>query len=131
MNTKFFFSAIALFAITSAANALPIGQHVKLSQVKEEVATSAVIKGAQVSGVNEEVATSAVIKGVEYKSGMEVAGGRIDMDTEFKSGMEVARKFGWPRVSDTEDPTVFGAKVPAVSDTEKKAEFAIVDYLRH
>ena len=101
MNTKFFFSAIALFAITSAANALPFGKHVKLSQVNEEVATSAVIKGAQVSGVNEEVATSAVIKGVESKSGMELAA---------KRGPHFP---------------------PYIVDTEKKAEFAIVDYLRH
>ncbi len=118
MNTKFFFSAIAMFAITSVANAIPtgrIGRRAEAVRVNEEVATSAVIKGAQVSGVNEEVATSAVFKGVEFKSGMEVAGGRIDMDTEFKSGMEVAAGVGlkriWPRVNDTENPTEFAAKL--------------------
>ena len=58
MNTKFFFSAIAMFAITSVANALPFGKHGKFPQV------------------NEEVAASAVFKGVECKSGMELAARR-------------------------------------------------------
>ena len=105
MNTKFFFSAIAMFAITSAANALPFGKHGKFPQVNEEVATSAVIKSAAVSGVNEEVATSAVIKGAQV-SGVneEVATSAVIKGVEYKSGMEVAIKFGWPRVSDTENP---------------------------
>ena len=107
MNTKFFFSAIAMFAITTVANAAPIIRRAEAVRVNEEVATSAVIKGARVRGVNEEVATSAVFKGAEVKS-----------------GMEVAARFGWPRVSDTEDPTVFGAKVPAVRDTERATEIA-------
>ena len=55
MNTKFFFSAIAMFAITTVANAAPL------------------IRRAEAVRVNEEVATSAVIKGAEVKSGIELA----------------------------------------------------------
>ncbi|MCQ2234493.1 MAG: hypothetical protein MJZ24_07140, partial [Paludibacteraceae bacterium] len=96
-----------MFAITTVANAAPIIRRAEAVRVNEEVATSAVVRRAEAVRVNEEVATSAVFKGVESKS-----------------GMEVAARFGWPRVSDTEDPTVFGAKVPATGDTERATEIA-------
>ncbi len=117
MNTKFFFSAIAMFAITSAANALPFG--VIFPRVNEEVATSAVIKSAAVSGVNEEVATSAVIKGAQV-SGVneEVATSAVIKGVEFKSGMELAAKRG-PHFP------------PFIVDTEKPMEVAIYHPLRH
>ncbi len=106
MNTKFFFSAIAMFAITSVANAAPLIRRAEAVRVNEEVATSAVIKGAQVSGVNEEVAK------VEAKSGIDFRGGIVNDATQnsdcalkaredVKSGIELAKKIG-PRVNDTE-----------------------------
>ncbi|MBQ0029442.1 MAG: hypothetical protein KBT32_03300 [Bacteroidales bacterium] len=131
MNTKFFFSAIAMFAITTVANAAPLIRRAEIVRVNEEVATSAVIKGARVTGVNEEVATgavirraeavrvneevatSAVIKGAQV-SGVneEVATSAVVKGVEFKSGMEVARiGRGIIRVNDTENPTVFTAKL--------------------
>ena len=102
MNTKFFFSAIAMFAITTVANAAPI------------------IRRAEAVRVNEEVATSAVVKGVESKSGMEVAARRgphfppYIVDTE--KPMEVA---------------IFGSGIKRVSDTENPMEVAIYNPLRH
>lgn len=76
MNTKFFFSAIAMFAITTVANAAPLIRRAEAVRVNEEVATSAVVRRAEAVRVNEEVATSAVIKGAEVKSGMELAARR-------------------------------------------------------
>ena len=105
MNTKFFFSAIAMFAITSAANALPIGRDGK-PRVNEEVATSAVVRRAEAVRVNEEVATSAVIKGVR------VTGVNEEVATR------VGTSIGLPIIS-------------PVSDTEKPMEVAIYHPLRH
>ena len=56
MNTKFFFSAIAMFAITSVANAAPLIRRAEIVRVNEEVATSAVVRRAEAVRVNEEVA---------------------------------------------------------------------------
>lgn len=118
MNTKFFFSAIAMFAITTVANAAAVKSDVV--RVNEEVATSAVIRRAEAVRVNEEVATSAVVKGVESKSGMELAARR---GPHFP-----------PYIVDTEKPmevAIFGSGIKRVSDTEKPMEVAIYNPLRH